>query len=73
MAPNLWLCLGDFNEVLVSSEKLGGNLRQNSFMQTFQHTLETCELSDLGFNGPKYTWSIVKRVMHLLKSTLIGE
>ena len=57
IAPDPWLCIGDFNVVLVMSEKLGGNLRQKSLMQAFQHTLEACELTDLGFNGPKYTWS----------------
>jgi hypothetical protein len=26
-------------------------------MIAFQQTLEFCELSDLGFNGPRFTWT----------------
>jgi hypothetical protein len=65
-----WLCLRDFNEVLVQPEKLGGNLCQNSLMQAFQHTLETCKLTDLGFNGPKYTWSNCQERDALVKEQL---
>jgi hypothetical protein len=57
LAPNSWICVSDFNEVLMQSEKLGGNSWQESLLEAFQQTLEVCELTDLGFYGPKYTWS----------------
>ena len=47
--------MGDFNDILTMSEKLGGSTRQGNLMQAFQKTLEACELTDLGFVGPKYT------------------
>jgi hypothetical protein len=50
-----WMCIGDFNEVLTVSKKVGGNTRKQNLMQAFQQTLEVYELMDLGFVGPKYT------------------
>jgi hypothetical protein len=70
MALNPWMCVGDFNEVLVPFEKLGGNLRQQSLMQAFQHTLDACELTDFGFLGPKYTWSNCQEGSALIREKL---
>ncbi|XP_059434865.1 uncharacterized protein LOC132167846 [Corylus avellana] len=57
LAPSPWVCIGDFNEIVESLEKLGGAGRANSQMLAFRRALENCELSDLGFRGPKFTWS----------------
>jgi hypothetical protein len=56
LAPSPRLFIGDFNEVTNGTEKWGGSARQRSSMQAFQHTLE-CNLFDMGFCGPRYTWS----------------
>jgi hypothetical protein len=53
---NLWLILGDFNEILFAHEKEGGNQRPVSFMEAFRDALMGCELEDLGFQGGKFTW-----------------
>jgi exonuclease III len=52
-----WVCIGDFNEILTLEEKWGGGGRPNSQMEAFRQTLENCGLSDLGYRGPKFTWS----------------
>lgn len=52
-----WLCAGDFNEVLSSDEHLSRGERGEQQMRLFRDCLEDCELSDLGFSGPKYTWN----------------
>lgn len=52
-----WMCIGDVNEILTVSEKVGGLTRQQNQMRAFQQTLEFCGLTDLGFVGPKFTWS----------------
>ena len=52
----LWLCGGDFNELLKSHEKLGGRLRSYGQMQKFREVLDECGLCDLGFVGNKFTW-----------------
>jgi len=56
MEPIPWLCVGDFNEILVSSEKTTSSIRPYQQMRAFQSALEDCNLADLGFSGPKYTW-----------------
>ena len=51
-----WLCAGDFNEILVQSEKLGGVLRPQWQMTGFRDALDDCDLQDIGFDGPCFTW-----------------
>ncbi|KAJ1259810.1 hypothetical protein BS78_10G184600 [Paspalum vaginatum] len=51
-----WLCVGDFNEILMSCEKEGGVVRLQSCMDKFRDALEECSLSDLGFTGDPFTW-----------------
>jgi hypothetical protein len=49
------MCLGDFNEIINLSEKLGGKEHHQSLMEAFKLALEDCALLDLGFQGPKFT------------------
>jgi hypothetical protein len=51
-----WIVIGDFNEILFSHEKEGGNPRPLSCMQAFQDALTDCELEDLGYSGNNFTW-----------------
>jgi hypothetical protein len=51
-----WLCAGDFNEILYSHEKKGGQARASSQMEKFRMALSDCGLHDLGYMGDKYTW-----------------
>ncbi|GMJ05748.1 hypothetical protein HRI_004244000 [Hibiscus trionum] len=51
-----WLVIGDFNEILLSSEKRGGRIRSDRSMEAFRRALEDCDLEDLGFSGNWYTW-----------------
>ena len=51
-----WLVIGDFNEILEQLEKDGGAQRREVQMDLFRNTLKNCQLSDLGFIGPKFTW-----------------
>lgn len=50
-----WLCMGDFNEIILSCEKDGGPARPHSCMDLFKEALEVCELTDLGFTGDPFT------------------
>lgn len=49
-----WLCMGDFNEILVACEKDGGAARPQVCMDRFKTALEDCHLHDLGFMGDIY-------------------
>ena len=52
-----WLCKGDFNEILYDSEKLGGVNKRWRLMADFREALKDCNLEDMWFSGPKFTWS----------------
>lgn len=47
--------LGDFNEILSSQDKLGGNSLNPRRVQLFKECLDTCGMVDLGFHGPRFT------------------
>ncbi|KAK3212709.1 hypothetical protein Dsin_017415 [Dipteronia sinensis] len=51
-----WICMGDFNEILWDSEKLGGITKNWKQVSDFRETLEDCGLEDMGFMGPNFTW-----------------
>ncbi|XP_070041492.1 uncharacterized protein [Nicotiana tomentosiformis] len=52
-----WCVIGDFNVIVFVEEKIGGILYQMSKSMDFLYMIEDCGLVDLGFYGPKYTWS----------------
>ncbi|KAK3211530.1 hypothetical protein Dsin_016236, partial [Dipteronia sinensis] len=49
--------MGDFNEVCYDSEKIGGLSKKWSAMADFRESIEESQLEDIGFRGPKFTWS----------------
>ena len=51
-----WLCIGDFNEILLADEKQGWLDRPERQMQGFREALDYYRLRDLGFNGYPFTW-----------------
>ncbi|XP_059436088.1 uncharacterized protein LOC132169016 [Corylus avellana] len=70
LEPEPWVCVGDFNEILNLSEKFGGHGRPSKLMEDFQSALDDCGLSELGFRGPKYTWSNCQEGPGLIKEKL---
>ena len=50
-----WLCVDDFNEILLLHEKLGGALRSETAMREFREVVDDCEFMDLGYVGKKYS------------------
>jgi hypothetical protein len=51
-----WVIIGDFNEILYSHEKEGGNPKSQGCMQGFRDALVDCGLEDLGHIGYPFTW-----------------
>ncbi|KAK6124264.1 hypothetical protein DH2020_042016 [Rehmannia glutinosa] len=51
-----WLIGGDFNEIMFASEKLGGAAIIDANISLFCEAVDDCNLLDLGFCGPKFTW-----------------
>lgn len=56
-----WICTGDFNEILWHEEKKGGSIKTEAAMGYFRDALYRCGLSDLGYNGMKFTWTNGRR------------
>ncbi|KAF7815008.1 RNA-directed DNA polymerase [Senna tora] len=68
IAPNMgepWVVMGDFNSYLFAHEKQGGGAPNASCMDRFSRCISNCNLVDLGFKGPKFTWkrnNIMERI-----------
>ena len=52
-----WLCIGDFNAILHTTEKQSGRPPSYIQMDEFRIALERCNLADLGFLGYPFTWN----------------
>ena len=48
--------MGDFNEILDNSERMGSGYRLEWQIRDFRETMVHCELHDLGYVGNPYTW-----------------
>ncbi|XP_061352758.1 uncharacterized protein LOC133297608 [Gastrolobium bilobum] len=53
---NEWCIMGDFNTYIHSEEKRGSSVHNWRSMQDFQDCLMSCHLSDLGHQGPSFSW-----------------
>ncbi|GLT60394.1 hypothetical protein SLA2020_331610 [Shorea laevis] len=51
-----WLAIADFNDVTSQSEKFGGSPIPLYRMRAYIDCMNSCNVIDLGFNGPKFTW-----------------
>ncbi|KAL0290340.1 UNVERIFIED_CONTAM: hypothetical protein Sangu_2578200 [Sesamum angustifolium] len=49
--------MGDFNAILSQDEKRGGRPFASASRNSLGDQLDCCNLIDLGFSGPKYTWT----------------
>lgn len=61
-----WMAIGDFNEVLTVDEKKGGGPLDTSRALRFAEMLDNCDLTDLGFIGPRFTWTNLRQHMGLI-------
>lgn len=52
-----WICVGDFNEIIWTTEKKGGNMRFTNNMGKYRQPKMDLDLLDLGFKGFKFTWT----------------
>ncbi|KAL9660439.1 hypothetical protein QQ045_025254 [Rhodiola kirilowii] len=52
-----WCIMGDFNEILNYSDMSKNALRRNKFTLQFRKVVEDCDLTELGYQGNKFTYS----------------
>lgn len=62
--------LGDFNVVLNSGEKFGGNPVNCSHALKLQECLNECGMIDMGFTGPRFTWTNLRGLTKLIQKRL---
>ena len=61
-----WAIMGDFNEVIAEEEKSGGNSISQRRVNAILDCMDTCQMMDLGFSGPKFTWSNKREIGNLI-------
>ena len=52
-----WVLLGDFNDMTSEDEKMGGLPLNKTRIAFFKNCMDKCGLTDLGFQGPRFTWT----------------
>lgn len=57
-----WCTIGDFNVIIVPYEKLGGIPYDIKKSFEFLGVNEACGLTNIGFRGLKFTWSILRGI-----------
>lgn len=51
-----WLLRVDFNEILRTEEKGGGLPKDRMTMERFKETINDCNIKDINYKGPFFTW-----------------
>ena len=65
-----WVIAGDFNEPLVDEDKFGGRVVSISRSMHFKECLDKCSMVDLGFSGPRFTWSNGRELSALIQERI---
>lgn len=55
-SPLPWCIIRDFNDLMLSDEKKGGQQHPRALLAGFSETVMNCGLNDSGFNGERFTW-----------------
>ena len=50
-----WVIARDFDEALSNEDKYNGRVVSNSRSLEFKECLDSCNMIDLGFSGPRFT------------------
>jgi len=65
-----WLCIGDFNSITSSLDKLGGRPFNGCSKNDFGHFMNSFGMIDLGFSCNPFTWSNHRQGHGLIKERL---
>lgn len=63
-----WLVIGDFNEILESSEKCGGDIPAQWRINLCRDFLSGRLLRDLHFHSPDFTWFAMRLVLFTISN-----
>ena len=65
-----WFIAGDFNEPLSNEDKFRGRVVNSSRSLEFKECLDYCNMIDLGFSGPRFTWTNKREVGALIQERI---
>ena len=65
-----WVIAGDFNEPLSGDDKFGGRVVSSNRSLLFKECLDNCNVVDLGFSGPRFTWTNRRKVQNLIQERI---
>ena len=65
-----WVIAGDFNEPLVENDNFGGRVVSVNRSLQFKEVLDKCNMVDLGFSGPRFTWSNGRELSALIQERI---
>ena len=66
----LWILIGNFNDMIEESEKLGGNPLSVRRVREYRECMDHRNLLDLGFSVPKFTWTNKRDIGNLIQERL---
>lgn len=61
-----WVIVGDFNEPLLKDDKFGGQAVNGNRALLVKDCLDKCNMIDIRFSGPRYTWNNSREVQALI-------
>ena len=61
-----WIIVGDFNEHMLKDDKFGGRALSVNRSLLFKEFLDKCIMIDIGFLGPRFTWTNKREVQALI-------
>ena len=65
-----WIIAGDFNEVLGEGDKFGGRSISSNRSLLFKECLDHCSMVDMGFVGPRFTWTNRRNICDLIQERI---
>ena len=65
-----WVIACDFNETLINEDKFGGRVVSVSRSLSFKECLDKCNMIDIGFGVPRFTWTNRREVQALIQERI---
>ena len=66
---SLWMCVGDFNDILFNYENEGGGIKEARKIMGFRSMVEESQLIDFKAQGQRFTW-FCKREDEVIKERI---
>lgn len=65
-----WVLAGDFNEPLLEEDKFEGRAMSISRSLLFKECLDKFNMIDIGFSGPRFTWTNRREIQALIQEQI---